>query len=277
MKLLTVSLTFLALLSMGCQKTVVTELTVSPPASDSTVDGTIDSGGGNSVGGRPIDSYAFDPFGRDEIKDTIVPMITQLAKTHLKFAGALYNILREKTWYLVPVELNKLSAKEIGVSFPNDQMALQTRREVYIASKLFNPAAEEDRATLIVHELLMGMRIYRFNNDRYLCIAKVTTKLLDGSSYEEFKKAKDQCYRDFPSTGKDDLFNKISLTTDDYELIRGLTARLMRHSEDVSDAELDSWLIDAHLMEPSESKFFNTDGTLNSLGISSLAETAKLN
>lgn len=270
MKLLVWCLSLL-ILSTGCQKTIVKE--VSP--ANVQAEGTIDSGGGNAIDGRPIDSYAFDPFLREEIKDSIVPLINELSKVNIKFAAAMLNLLREKTWFLVPVELDKIPAKNIGVSFPNDQMALQTRREIYIDSRQFNPADISDRTTLMMHELLMGMRIYRFNNSRYHCIAKATVKLLDGSKADDFKKARDKCIRENPNSGKDDLLNKISLNTDDYELIRGLTAKFMMKSDNISEAELDSWLIDARLMDPTESRYFNADGSPNELGLSALPDYVK--
>jgi hypothetical protein len=262
MKLATLVFLLLTVLAMGCEKTIIREVAPGPEQGrvDPDGDGTVDSGGGNCLpGDKCLEEFAFDIEERDEARDVVLPIINRLAKTHLRFAGAMLHILKERTWYLVPVKLQELPAKDVGVSFPSDQVALQTRGAVWINSNLFNNLQPQSRARLILHEVLMGLRIFRYAKLSDRCIAKAMTKRLDGSKNEDFMKAKNQCFREFPDLGGpgDITREKMSISADEYDMIRALGIKLYSRSNEVTEAELDSWLIAAGLMERQESRFFS--------------------
>lgn len=143
--------------------------------------GTGDSGGGNLYKGRPIESYRVDITQLPSYKSKVAPIIDALTNTNNVInhkqgsnpdLGRMFmSILTKRTWFLIPGPLETLPKERTGIVVPSEQGALQSSKEIWIDSNLFNVMSEEDQATLILHEVLMGLRILKFASNRDQCLS----------------------------------------------------------------------------------------------------------
>lgn len=147
--------------------------------------GTGDSGGGNLYKGRPIESYRVDITQHPAYKNKIAPIVQALTDTnrgangkqmsHPDLGRMFLSILQKRTWYLIPGTLDTLPRERTGIAIPTDQGALQSPQEIWINSLLFNSMAENEQATLILHEILMGIRILKFASSQVQCLSLAPT------------------------------------------------------------------------------------------------------
>ncbi len=229
------------------------------------VQGPSDTGGGNGVKGRPLDSYIVNILERPEVASIILALIDKVSVIHSGFAGAMYHILTARTWYLVPVSLDRIPSANIGVHFQTQQMALHKLKAIWIDQTLFEPMPELDRVTLLVHEIVMGIRALKFNDIHDRCMAQAAGALYnsDVSSVapEDGKKIKQaaydserkKCHKDeawrIESNGEvTDLVSRIKLSEADYDDVRNMTGRLVQiEMLSPTTEELDLWLLKSKL------------------------------
>ncbi|UXR65382.1 hypothetical protein EZJ49_03835 [Bdellovibrio bacteriovorus] len=212
-------------------------------------EGGVDSGGGgNGVNGRPLESYSVRLQDVPEFNEYLLPIIRTVQAEYPRFASDLVHIAMNRTWYLIPVELNKLPAQVIGVSFGDkqlQQLALQNLNAVWINSDLFAQyPSNEDRAILILHEMIMGVRLMKHKNRLDQCYSEIALLRLD-IKQDEYRKQRDLCARKFAldsSDGLTDSVAKISLSKDDYDNIRELVITLWRDKGEISKPQLEAWM-----------------------------------
>jgi len=147
--------------------------------------GTGDSGGGNLYKGRPIESYRVDITQHPAYKNKIAPIVQTLTDinrgahgkqmSHPDLGRMFLSILQKRTWYLIPGTLDTLPRERTGIAIPTDQGALQGPQEIWINSLLFNSMEENEQATLILHEILMGIRILKFASTQAQCLGFAPT------------------------------------------------------------------------------------------------------
>ncbi len=145
---------------------------------DTTQEGTSDrGGGGNLIDGKPIDFYAKDITLLPEYRKFIEPIDSKLSgltpamPRRLLRAAAL-----AKTWYLVPVPLKDLPAERIGAKFKTTQGAIQTDKEVFITTLEWEKNSEQDRAMLLMHEIVMAYFRFKFSDLAVHCSAFDSTR-----------------------------------------------------------------------------------------------------
>ena len=165
-----------------------------------------EGGGGNTRNGKPLESYIVKPTSLSAYQKLLQPLIEQIQHRDL-YLGDILNWSLDKTWYLVPGPLNTLSQDQIGSAIPSDQAALQDFRAIWIDSDLFSKMTERDQARLLLHEVLMSIKLLRFESAQNQCLS-----LMEG--WEENFKA--ECYS-YPTNlnGKPS-----SLLPSDYDNIR---------------------------------------------------------
>ena len=108
----------------------------------------------------------------------------------------MLHIAVARSWYMVPVTLNKLPSERIGVSFPTDQFAVQNLYEVWLDKNLFATMPAQDKATLLVHELVMGVRLLQYTDNLDQCLAKATADLFDPSRHDVYLTERKNCFAD---------------------------------------------------------------------------------
>ncbi|MGZ3744766.1 MAG: hypothetical protein ACXWRE_15700 [Pseudobdellovibrionaceae bacterium] len=215
-------------------------LPVPPDKAEGGIDG---GGGGNGVERKPLESFRVDLTqvpAYQRLKDKV---IDKLVVRFPKLAADLLHITEERSWYLIPAELRNLPASKIGVSFKTDQIALQKLKEIWINDLIFSKMEAEDQETLILHELLMGVRLLEFSNLLDQCLVSIAPMKLDVLKQEDYKENRRVCFKKYH--GAATLGDSVGLGKDirledyDYESIRDFTNLLLKKTETFNVQELE--------------------------------------
>ncbi len=214
--------------------------------------GVDDGGGGNGVNGRPLESFAKRIAEIPAFSPHVLPIIQKINEIHPRFASDMIHIATNRTWYLIPVELNKLPSQVVGISISDkdlQQLALQTLSHVWINSRFFEnfPGGDEDRARLLLHEIIMGIRLMKYQGSLDQCYSEIAGLALDSSRSADHRKLREACAQKYSLEISENsvipgLGRRIDLSKEDYDNIRQLVVILWQEKGDVSKVELDAWL-----------------------------------
>jgi len=122
------------------------------------VAGTESSGGGNTLKGRPIESYAIANLKKDfpQFETAKIYLFNQLNQFCPDFTKVLKTNIEERTWYLIPAPFENLPSTNTGLYFESHQAAYQLSSEVYFSiPELRAMRSDEDREDLFKHEIIM--------------------------------------------------------------------------------------------------------------------------
>lgn len=132
--------------------------------------GGVDAGGGNTINGKPIDSYIFKYENTEEYKKYILPW-RNVIKVFLSGIHQDLRILEEKKrWYKVPVDLPSLKKETVGLPFDSDQGALRFASSVWLQEQIFEKMGEKEKARIIAHEMLLALKFYQKNRAYNFCL-----------------------------------------------------------------------------------------------------------
>lgn len=236
---------FLIPLITGCQpqKEVIHERVVEKnlPTPPKDQFGGGDTGGGAGRDGRPLEDFIVNIQEDEDFRTILMPLILKIDKIHSRLAADLLHISKERSWFKIDVSLEKIPAFKMGVYFPTDQMALQNKKEVWIDNLIFTKMTSQNRAKLLLHELIMGIRLLEFASPLDLCLAKATTGLLP-SGKDDYKENRKKCFDDPDNAFDPNYGHKISLEDIDYANIRKLTKMLFENSNDLTKEEIETFL-----------------------------------
>ncbi|NJL25591.1 MAG: hypothetical protein HC902_10740 [Calothrix sp. SM1_5_4] len=129
---------------------------------------------GMLLNGKVFESYIVDPEALPAFKEFVLPLLKNLGAVSdgdRSEPGFLF-FLKMKTWYIAPVELDKFGKEALGVSFiksETQQIAIQTRDEIWIDKTAFDQMSSQDQGQLILHELVMNMYFLKFMSVEELC------------------------------------------------------------------------------------------------------------
>lgn len=195
------------------------------PGTPPPAQGTVDSGGGNTYLGKPLESYIRKPIeDLSSYRSLIKPILDSLHENAPSIEPVFLSILTKKTWYFVPGELTTLPKEKIGSSVVTDQGALQDFKQVWVSQDIFDKMSEIDQAKLILHEVLMGFRLLRFDSAKNECLA-FETKFNECMNSSEKTRGK-------PS----------DLTTKDYADIRTAVIDIQENYKNMSFSDWDDML-----------------------------------
>lgn len=226
---------FLTLMSApGCQKSSLQGTPHKPPTTGEAQSGGMDSGGAGGLKGVPLESYQVDfrnAFG-EIYTEILLPLLNTVEIEFKPLAADLLHIILHRTWYLVPVDLNKIPASSMGIPLDNqvmDQLAVQTRNEIWINKIEFDKMASEHQIRLLLHELILGIRLMTYSAPLDHCLAlglRETTPLLSENNFQE---RKDFCFEKYSSPEKQfkEYFEstpRLFLSLEDYEQVRHLNS-----------------------------------------------------
>lgn len=139
--------------------------------SPTTASGTSDSGGGTGIDGKVFESYIVDPTLLPAYKEHLEQMLRNIKGTEGEDTH-FHQVLKMKTWYVAPVDLDKIDKDVLGISFvksETQQIARQTGSEIWINKSIFDQMNLEDQSHLILHELVMNMYLVKFVSISDLC------------------------------------------------------------------------------------------------------------
>lgn len=131
--------------------------------------GTGDSGGGNSLQGRPLEAYLKDPRSLPAYQEKLEPVLRNLA-TFETMSPYLTSILVRKNWHFIPGPLALLPSERTGATIPTEQVALQDFDSVWIDIDLFSKMSAEDQARLLLHEVLLGIKLLKLESSSRICL-----------------------------------------------------------------------------------------------------------
>lgn len=237
----------------ACQKPTRTKEVTweTQPNSQSQVNqGGIDSGGGNGIDGRLLESFIQDPQADLGPTSTWVKsLLDRINKIYPPLAADFAHILHDRDWYFLPVKLKCLKAASIDVYVNDvdlDQFALQNSKEIYFDDSLFKQATEDNRERVVLHEMVMGVMIMQFTDTYDHCMAQASEFLLTDKS--KYNSASNKCSSTYQLASlfpiNKGLVSHIRLSNDDYHAVRNLTSKLFKHPDQVTAPELQGILRD---------------------------------
>ena len=210
---------FTVLVASSCQQNTIKYESVDIAALSQ---GPGDGGGGDTCNGKLIESYKLDIRTLPEYKKHITPLINRISplqKNEKYFAFRDLISPTNKTWYLIDCKLDILAKHRKGLYLDTDQTAIQTKKEIFIDAKQFQNLNTDNKAKLLLHELLMG--VYMTNEFSYADICNLN-------------EAKAKCINSRLYTSENSFMPESSspervlpaLTENDHQNIRALTAWL---------------------------------------------------
>ncbi len=215
MKSFKLFITFIAVLSLSaCQKDRQGG-SGSPLAGDgkNTMHGPSDGGGGDTCNGKMIESFKVDITSLDEFKEFIQPIMDKVAvkREDKKKEMPLLMAPFLKNWYLIDCKLQDIPKERKGLYLETYQAAIHTNREIFIDSTAYNSMAKEEKAKLLLHEIVMGYYLLKY------------------LSLEEICKMANTCTGEYTIANKWKMFKPETyrpLSEEDHQKIRNITAWL---------------------------------------------------
>ncbi len=213
-----------------------------------TYQGPTDSGGGNGINGRPIESYNVTIWKEKLFQDFIMPIIQKITPLHKELAGDMYHVALDRKWYFIPVELDKIPSPLISAHSETDQLALQSYKELWLDDIKFKAMDEDSKVSLVVHELVMGVRLLQFQSRLEICLAVAARELVEPDQTDDQKAASERnysnlrgnCYSNYGGAPVLIEQKPIVLSKEDYVEIRDLTTLILDALQVSSTEEIES-------------------------------------
>ncbi len=215
------------LLSCSKETTIIQDET-----KNSGFGGTDSTGGGNGIDSKPVEEYIVEINTTPSYKNFIFPLIIKLRTDYPTLANDFYHIAHQRIWYIVPVPLDTIPKNILGTYAVTDQIAIQDLGSIWINTQLFEKMNEKSQATLLVHEIVMGVRLMQYKEKVDHCIASVSSYALSGD-YDAYHSKRSSCIKTYGY----DLnipYQKFNLSSKDYDLIRKITYLLTQEKIDIS-------------------------------------------
>jgi hypothetical protein len=141
--------------------------------------GTADTGGGNGLNGKMLETYQVDPRTLPAYRKYVSQIFDKYDKEYAESPWGKHEqmklfdaIVQMRTWYIVPKKLETIGKEVLGVLFfkdSTDQLAIQTDMEIYIDKSYFDNMSDSEQADLIEHEVVMTAYFIGFMKMPLLC------------------------------------------------------------------------------------------------------------
>lgn len=132
--------------------------------SNTGANGTSDSGGGTGVSGKVFESYIVDPTQLPAYKQHLEHLLKNIEGNDEE--GFVYsNIFKTKSWYIAPIDLDEVGKDALGILFmksDTQQIARQTKKEIWIDKRIYDQMSTSDQSDLLLHELIMSIYLLKF-------------------------------------------------------------------------------------------------------------------
>lgn len=205
------------------------ESQINPNNASQDMVGTGDGGGGNAINYKMLESYMIDPNNLDVVKNRLVKIFDVMFEGFKEdnFKPKTREHLSIKNWYLAPLSLKVIPKEVLGIEFTKDrhqQVAIQTKQAIWIDSNIFNKMSDQEKATLVLHEVVMSQYLMRFLKLEEMC--ELSQKAGFGGCSDDGdvdkvslkKMSESPAFKPEPSR---------PLNEKDYEIIRQMTAWLL--------------------------------------------------
>lgn len=193
----------------------------SPVAGNVVVWGPSDGGGGDTCNGKMIESYIVDITGLEEFKEFVQPILDKIVPPQAdgKKRSPFHLTPHMKNWYIIECKLQNIPKERKGLYLETYQTAIHTSREIFIDSNSYNKMAKEEKAKLLLHEMIMSYYLMKYLSLDDLC------KMASG------------CTGDYAVIGKWKMFRPQAyrpLNEEDHQKIRNVTSLLWLQRESAS-------------------------------------------
>lgn len=159
----------------------------SPSAGGATpnlgAEGTSTSGGGTGLDGKVFESYIVTPSDLPAYTQYLKPLFENLKAEKTGGETHFDIIFKIKTWYIAPIELDKISKDLLGVSFiksNTQQIARQTMKEVWIDKRVYDGMSLYNQSELLMHEFVMSLYLMKFIKMSDFC--KISSTIGNGKN-----------------------------------------------------------------------------------------------
>ena len=187
-----------------------------------TGNGTITSGGGNTIDGRMTEMYQKSIETLPEYKRYVFPILRKLSKGQPDVLVAyLQWAAKTKVWYFVPRKLASLPADRIAMTFTStEQLALHSEKEVFIDEPAYLAQNDHARAYLLLHELVMGAKLLMKKPPEFQC--KILSGVLSVTA------CRDKLQMNLATSNPDSTGREATtlLNGSDHESVRSMTVYL---------------------------------------------------
>jgi hypothetical protein len=190
------------------------------PQQRAIVEGPSDGGGGDTCNGKMIESYRADISGLDEYKEFVQPILFKLIASDGKGTASPFLLSAKlKNWYILDCKLQDIPKNRKGLFLESYQTAIHTGREVFIDSVSYSSMAKEEKAKLLLHEMVMGYYLMK-----YMPLADIC-KASGNCSSDVLRVANWKIVRPLPY---------VPLNAEDHQKIRAVTAWLWEQGDHLS-------------------------------------------
>jgi hypothetical protein len=170
-----------------------------------------DGGGGNICNGRMIESYRVDIATLPEFSEFVQPILDKVTqkKDGKPVSSPFVLTPQSKNWFLIDCALNQVPKEVNGLYFETDQVAVHRTSEIFIDTSIFKTMAKEEKAKLLLHEMIMSYYLMKFLPLSQIC---KTTNTCSGTydNVDTWKMFAPKTYR--------------PLNEEDHQKIRAVTA-----------------------------------------------------
>lgn len=174
----------MVLSSVGCRQNSAPGNKLSTPfaGGPQPAQGTVDGGGGAGFKGKPLESYRrnIEEFPEFKLVDKVLESIARVNPKHEKI---FRHIVRDRMWLLLDEPVPKISASRQGVPYNIDQWAVQNSKEIWMSDQY--TGSDSDKAKILLHEILVGLKIMRFLSYNDYCYQWTSDRKLCESSGNE--------------------------------------------------------------------------------------------
>ncbi len=143
-----------------------------------------DGGGGDTYNGKLIESFKTDITKLDEYKKHIEPILAKISPGRsVKEIFTLRDMIEpnNKRWFFVDCKLQDVPKAKKGLYMDSFQTAFQNGQEVFVDANSYAKMDSENRAQLLLHEMLMGLYLKNSISTFELCkLESVRGKCRDG-------------------------------------------------------------------------------------------------
>ncbi len=153
-------------------------------ASEKLSQGPGDGGGGDTCNGRPIESFKTDITKLEEYQKYIEPILAKISPGRsVEELFTLRDMLEpnNKRWFFVDCRLQDVPKARKGLYMDSFQTAFQNDLEIFVDAKSYAKMDSQNKAHLLLHEMLMGLYLKNSISTSELCkLESVRGKCRDG-------------------------------------------------------------------------------------------------
>ncbi|MBC7741241.1 MAG: hypothetical protein H7061_03530 [Bdellovibrionaceae bacterium] len=201
---------------VGCQNS--SQSTLPAGVTHASSRGPGDGGGGDTCNGKMIESYKVDITTLPEFKKFIAPILVKMNPSEKDKAPFDFTA-KLKTWYLIDCKLKDIPAERKGLFLESYQTAVHTSKEIFIDAKSYRAMVDEEKAKLLLHELIMSFYLIKYMSVKDLC------------------KVSESCSGDYEVVSNWKMFRPETyrpLNSDDHQNIRAVTTWLWENRNSVT-------------------------------------------